>query len=185
MSSTIHISAPLDDATLEKMKTGDRLLISGVMYTGRDMAHKRMVDALHRGDELPFDIRGQIIYFVGPTPARPGKAIGAAGPTTSYRMDAYAPELLKRGLKMTIGKGARSKEVCEAMIQYKALYCAATGGAAALLSKCITRAEVIAYDDLGPEAIRKLEVEQFPCVVINDIHGGDLYTEGRRQYAEV
>lgn len=180
--SVIRISTPLDDETVTQLKSGDNVLINGIIYTGRDAAHKRLVDLLARGESLPFDIAGQIIYFVGPTPARPGRPVGSAGPTTSYRMDAYSPKLIAQGLKGMIGKGARSQEVLEAIKKYKCLYLAAVGGAGALISQSIKRSEVIAYEDLGPEAIRKMEVEDFPAVVVNDVAGNDLYKEGIKQY---
>jgi fumarate hydratase subunit beta len=172
----------LDDETVTQLKSGDNVLINGIIYTGRDAAHKRLVDLLDRGESLPFDIAGQIIYFVGPTPARPGRPVGSAGPTTSYRMDAYSPKLIAQGLKGMIGKGARSQEVLEAIKKYKCLYLAAVGGAGALISQSIKSSEVIAYEDLGPEAIRKMEVEDFPAVVVNDVAGNDLYQEGIKQY---
>ncbi|MCK5553120.1 MAG: Fe-S-containing hydro-lyase [Deltaproteobacteria bacterium] len=182
MSEPIRIKTPLSDGDVEGLKAGDRVLISGVIYTGRDAAHKRLVDLVDRGEELPFDIRGQIIYYVGPTPARPGKPIGSAGPTSSYRMDPYAPTLMEKGLKGMIGKGMRSRDVIDAMRRFKAMYMAAVGGAAALIAKRIKKSEIIAYEDLGPEAIRKLEVEDFPAIVVNDSWGNDLYAEGVRQY---
>ncbi|HLC17937.1 MAG TPA: Fe-S-containing hydro-lyase, partial [Thermodesulfobacteriota bacterium] len=160
----------------------DRVLISGVLYTARDAAHKRFMELLDRGEKLPFDVKGQIIYYVGPTPAKPGQVIGSAGATTSGRMDAYTPRLLKLGLKATIGKGARSSEVIEAMKAKKAVYLAAVGGAAALISKCIVKSEVVAYEDLGPEAVRRLTVEDFPAIVVNDTRGGDLFAEGVKEY---
>ena len=180
--SVTRISTPLDDETVTQLKSGDNVLINGIIYTGRDAAHKRLVDLLDRGESLPFDISGQIIYFVGPTPARPGRPVGSAGPTTSYRMDAYSPKLIAQGLKGMIGKGARSQEVLEAIKKYRCLYLAAVGGAGALISQSIKRSEVIAYEDLGPEAIRKMEVEDFPAVVVNDVAGNDLYKEGIKQY---
>jgi fumarate hydratase subunit beta len=182
MSEPIRIKTPLSDGDVEGLKAGDRVLISGVIYTGRDAAHKRLVDLIDRGEELPLDIRGQIIYYVGPTPARPGKPIGSAGPTSSYRMDSYSPQLMEKGLKGMIGKGMRSKEVIEAMKKYKAVYMAAVGGAAALIARRIKKSETIAYEDLGPEAIRRLEVEDFPVIVVNDVWGNDLYVEGVRRY---
>jgi len=182
MTEPMRLTPPLNDNDLENLKIGDRILISGILYTGRDAAHKRMVDLLDRGGELPFDIRGQVIYYVGPSPPRPGLPIGAAGPTTSYRMDAYSPRLMQQGLKGMIGKGMRSREVIEAMEQYHCVYMAAVGGAGALLSKCIKKAEVIAYEDLGPEAVRRLEVENFPAIVVNDVRGNDLYEEGAKRY---
>ena len=182
MSEPIRIKTPLSDGDVERLKAGDRVLISGVIYTGRDAAHKRLVDLIDRGGELPLDLRGQIIYYVGPTPARPGKPIGSAGPTSSYRMDPYSPKLMEKGLKGMIGKGMRSQEVIEAMKKYKAIYMAAVGGAAALIARRIRKSEIIAYEDLGPEAIRRLEVEDFPAIVVNDIWGNDLYVEGIRRY---
>ncbi|MCK9365481.1 MAG: Fe-S-containing hydro-lyase, partial [Syntrophales bacterium] len=155
---------------------------SGIIYTGRDAAHKRMIELVNAGKELPIDVKGQIIYYVGPTPARPGNPIGSAGPTTSYRMDAYAPKMMELGLKGMIGKGNRAPEVVEAMRKYKAVYFGATGGAGAVLSRSIKKAEVVAYEELGPEAIRRLEVEDFPAVVINDVRGNDLYVEGAKKY---
>lgn len=182
--SAIRITTPItDDSVIENLKAGDFVLISGVIYTARDAAHKRMVEALKLGKELPFDVRGQVIYYAGPAPAKPGKPIGSVGPTTSYRMDPYAPELLRIGLKGMIGKGSRSKEVVEAMKKYKAVYFGAVGGAAAYLARCVKEAEVIAYEDLGPEAVRKLVVEDFPAFVVNDVYGNDLYTKGRCEYA--
>ena len=180
--TVIRLTTPLSDADVEKLRIGDRVLLSGVIYTGRDAAHRRLSDLLKAGKDLPVDLRGQVIYYVGPTPAKPGKPIGSAGPTTSYRMDAYAPSLLALGLKGMIGKGGRAPEVIEAIKRHKAVYFGATGGAGALLSKHIKKAEVIAYPDLGPEAIMRLEVEDFPVVVINDTQGGDLYKEGAEKY---
>jgi fumarate hydratase subunit beta len=177
------ITTPLDDKIIEDLKSGDRVSITGVIYTARDTAHKRMVEALKRGEKLPFDIAGQIIYYMGPSPAKPGHVIGSAGPTTSGRMDVYTPELLAAGLKGMIGKGNRSEPAREAMKQYHAVYFAATGGVGALIAGSIKKAEVIAYDDLGAEAIMRLEVENFPVVVINDIYGGDLYEQGKTQYS--
>ena len=182
MSGPVRITAPLKDADTERLKAGDRVLISGVLYTARDAAHKRFMELLDRGEKLPFDVKGQIIYYVGPTPAKPGQVIGSAGPTTSGRMDAYTPRLLELGLKATIGKGARSSEVIEAMKAKKAVYLAAVGGAAALISKCIVKSEVVAYEDLGPEAVRRLTVEDFPAIVVNDTRGGDLFAEGVKEY---
>jgi len=184
MTEPILIKTPLTDKDVEKLKIGDRVMVSGVIYTGRDAAHKRLFDLLKEGKELPFDIRGQIIYYVGPTPAKPGQVFGSAGPTTSYRMDAYAPALMEKGLKGMIGKGMRSDAVKEAMKQHKAIYFAATGGAGALLGKKVKKAEVVAYEDLGPEAIRRLEVENLPVIVINDVKGNDLYIEGERKYRQ-
>jgi fumarate hydratase subunit beta len=182
MSKPLRLKTPLNDEDVEKLKIGDRVLINGIIYTGRDAAHKRLFDLLKEGKALPFDMKGQIIYYVGPTPAKPGQVLGSAGPTTSYRMDAYSPALLEKGLKGMIGKGMRSEAVKEAMKKFKAVYFAATGGAGALLAKRVKKAEVVAYEDLGPEAIRKLEVEDLPVIVVNDVRGGDLYIEGEKKY---
>jgi fumarate hydratase subunit beta len=183
MSAPIRLKTPLKDADVEKLKAGDKVLITGVIYTGRDAAHKRLFDLLKEGKPLPFDIKGQIIYYVGPAPAKPGHAIGSAGPTTSGRMDAYSPKLMEIGLKGMIGKGMRKKEVIEAMKKYKAVYLAATGGAGALLAKAVKKAEIVAYEDLGPEAVNRLEVVDFPAIVVNDTKGNDLYQQGMAQYA--
>jgi fumarate hydratase subunit beta len=183
MSQTVRLTPPLTDKTVKNLVVGHLVLVSGVIYTARDSAHKRLVDLLDAGQELPVDFQGQILYYVGPSPARPGRVIGAAGPTTSTRMDVYTPTLLKLGLKAMIGKGKRSPEVIAALQEYTAVYLGATGGAGALISKCIKAAEVVAFPDLGPEAIHRLEVEDFPTIVINDCHGGDLYELGRREYA--
>ena len=182
MSEVKKISTPLTDEVIAQLKAGDNVLINGTIYTGRDAAHKKLADLIASGAALPFDLQGQIIFYVGPTPARPGKPIGSAGPTTSYRMDAYAPKLHELGLKASIGKGSRNAEVKESLKKFKAVYLAVTGGAAALVSKSIKKAEVIAYPELGPEAIQKLEVENFPAQVINDMYGGDIYEEGRKHY---
>lgn len=180
----VRLTTPLTDETAANLRIGQQVLINGVIYTGRDAAHKRLVELLDQGKELPVDLRGQIIYYVGPSPAPPGRVIGSAGPTTAGRMDAYAPRLIEIGLKGMIGKGARSEAVTEAMKKYGAVYFAAVGGAAALISKCIEQAEVVAYPDLGPEAIYKFTVKDFPAIVVNDAFGGDLYQEGRKIYAE-
>lgn len=179
-----RITTPVSDEVISRLKAGDKVYITGYLLTGRDAAHKRLADLIKEGKELPIDIRGQFIYYVGPTPARPGKAIGSAGPTTSYRMDSYAPLLHSLGLKGTIGKGSRSKEVKEALIKHKAVYLASVGGAGALISKSIESSEVAAYPELGPEAIYRLKVKDFPCIVINDMYGGDLYEEGKKQYRQ-
>ena len=179
----MHLTTPLTDEAIAQLHAGDKVTITGVIYVGRDAAHKRLVAALDAGQPLPFDPQGQIIYYMGPSPARPGRPIGAAGPTTSYRMDPYAPRLMEVGLKGMIGKGNRARPVREAMQQYKAVYFAATGGAGALIAKSIKSAEVVAYDDLGAEAFRRLEVEDFPAIVINDIYGGDAYEDGVKQYS--
>lgn len=182
--SEIKINTPLTEDIVTKLKAGDKVLISGTIYTARDAAHKRLVDLIEAGNELPFDLKNQIIYYVGPTPPKPGKVIGSAGPTTSTRMDAYTPILLKYGLKGMIGKGLRSQQVKDAICEYKSIYFAAIGGAAAVISNSIVKAELVAFEDLGTEAIRKLTVKDFPAVVINDYHGGDLYLDGRKKYLE-
>ena len=182
MSQEIHLRTPLKDDDLKKLKIGDKVLISGIIYTARDAAHKRLVDLIEAKKELPFDIKGQIIYFVGPAPARPGLPIGSAGPTTSYRMDPYSPILLDAGLKGMIGKGPRSKEVIDSMVKNKAIYLAAIGGAAVVMAQSIKAAKIIAYEDLGTEAIREMKVENLPCIVANDIFGKDLFDEGVRKY---
>lgn len=182
MQGPVIIRTPLSDAVIDTLAAGDRVLISGVLYSARDAAHKRLVELIRENRPLPIDLAGQIIYYVGPTPPRPGMPIGAAGPTTSYRMDPYAPVLIEKGLKGMIGKGARGEAVIEAMKRHRAVYFAATGGAGALISKTIKRAEVVAYEDLGTEAVRKLEVEEFPAIVVCDVRGNDLYREGRRKY---
>jgi len=185
MTDPIKISPPLTDDVIVKLKAGDRVLITGVIYTGRDMAHKYMVEGHARGEKLPFEVKGQILYYTGPTPAPPGKPIGAAGPTTSYRMDKYSPLLLELGLKGMIGKGPRGQEVKDAIKKHTAIYFAAIGGAGALISKAIKKAEVIAYPELGTEAVMRLEVQDFPAVVVNDVHGADLYTIGVDKYREI
>lgn len=176
------VTAPLDDATIKDLKIGDRVLLSGTIYTGRDAAHKRLIETLEKGEELPIPLEGQVIFYVGPAPAKPGKVIGSAGPTTSYRMDPYAPKLIELGMAGMIGKGNRGKEVRDAMKKYGAVYFASIGGAAALTADTIKKAEVVAYEELGPEAIRKLEIKDMPVVVVNDAYGGDLYEEGRKEY---
>lgn len=179
---TVSVKAPLSREEAKKLRAGDSCLISGVIYTARDAAHKRLCELLKDGKELPLDIKDSIIYFVGPTPAKPGEAIGSAGPTTSYRMDAYSPALIKEGQTGMIGKGKRGPEVVEEMKKYGAVYFGAIGGCGALLSKCIKKAEIVAYDDLGAEAIRRLEVEDFPAVVVIDSLGNNLYETGRANY---
>ena len=184
MSKEVRLTTPLSTQDVEKLNIGDKVLLSGVLYTGRDAAHKRLFDLITDEKELPIDIQGQVIYYVGPTPAKPGKPIGSAGPTTSYRMDSFAPKLIELGLKGMIGKGNRSQPVIDAMKKHKAVYFGATGGAGALIAKRIKKAEIVAYPDLGPEAIRRLEVEDFPVTVVNDTKGNDLYVEGIKRYAE-
>jgi fumarate hydratase subunit beta len=180
-----NIKLPLDSEVIKELRAGDSVLLTGIMYVARDAAHKRMIEALDRGESLPFDIKGQTIYYMGPTPAKPEKVIGSAGPTTSGRMDRYSPRLIAAGLKGMIGKGMRSEEVKEAMKKYGAIYLAAIGGTGALISKTIKKAEVIAYPELGAEALLRIEVEDFPATVINDIYGGDLYEEGRKKYRQI
>ena len=178
----ISIKAPLTREAARNLKAGDSCLISGVIYTARDAAHKRLCELLSQGKELPIDLKDAIIYFVGPTPAKPGQAIGSAGPTTSYRMDAYSPALITEGQTGMIGKGKRGAEVVSAMKEHGAVYFGAIGGCGALLSKCIKKAEIVAYEDLGAEAIRRLEVEDFPVTVIIDSEGNNLYETGRAAY---
>jgi fumarate hydratase subunit beta len=179
-----RLKTPLTNEDVEKLKAGDIVYLTGTVYTARDAAHKRLVDLIKEGKELPFPIEGAIIYYVGPTPPKPGEVIGSAGPTTSYRMDPYAPILIEKGLKGMIGKGKRNEAVKEACKKHKAVYFGAVGGAAALIAKAIKKAEVIAYPELGPEAVRKLEVEDFPVVVVNDTYGNDLYEMGRKEWEE-
>jgi len=185
MAEAKRISPPLSDDDVAALVAGDRVLIGGAIYTGRDAAHKRMMDTLDRRESLPFDPNGQIIYFVGPAPAKPGHVIGSAGPTTSYRMDAYSPRLLERGLKGMIGKGFMGPEVQESLVRYKGIYMSAIGGAGALIAKRIKEMEIIAYEDLGTEAIRRLVVEDFPAVVVYDMYGADLFKEGQAKYARM
>ena len=176
------ISLPLSDEVIKGLKAGDNVMLTGMMYVARDVAHKRLVESLDRGEPLPFDIKGQTIYYMGPTPAKPDQVIGSAGPTTSGRMDVYSPRLMAVGLKGMIGKGMRSPAVKAAIRQYGAVYMAAIGGTGALISKTIKKSEVVAYAELGAEAVLRIEVEDFPATVINDIYGGDLYEEGQTKY---
>ena len=178
------IHTPLNEDITKKLKAGDSILLSGTIYTARDAAHGRLINLLKEGKELPLNIKGEIIYYVGPTPERQGEVIGAAGPTTSYRMDGYTPELLDLGLKGMIGKGARNEEVINAIKRNNSIYFGAIGGAGALISKCIKSSKIIAYDDLGAEAIRKLEVKDMPLVVIIDTNGNNLYEIGKRAYLD-
>ena len=180
----VKITTPLTDEVVESLHAGDEVEISGVIYQARDAAHKRIVALMEKGEKLPFDLKGAVIYYVGPAPAKPGAVIGSAGPTTSGRMDAYAPLLIEHGLKGMIGKGLRLDTVTDAMKKYKAVYFAATGGAGALLARRIVGNETIAWPELGAEACARLEVKDFPVVVVNDCHGGDLYAEGRKKYAK-
>jgi fumarate hydratase subunit beta len=178
----VRLETPLERRDLEPLESGDVVLLHGVVYTARDAAHARMKDAIENGEPLPFDPEGQIIYFTGPAPARPGSVLGPAGPTTASRMDPFSPLLIERGLKAMVGKGARSEEVKWSMREHGCVYLGAVEGTAALLADRVKAAEVLAYEDLGPEAIRRLVVEDFPVVVINDLRGGDLYIEGRARW---
>jgi fumarate hydratase subunit beta len=178
-----EIATPLTDADVEALKSGDRVRITGVLLTARDAAHGRLIALLDRGEPLPIDVRGQIIYYTGPSPARPGAVVGSVGPTTASRMDSYAPRLLALGLKGMIGKGSRGDDVRAALRRHRAVYLGAVGGAGAVLSRHVRRVEIVAYEDLGTEAIRRLEVEGFPAIVVNDCHGNDLYEEGMKAYA--
>jgi len=180
--TTKKVSAPFDEKTVANLKSGDSVLITGIIYAARDAAHKCLTELIEQKKPLPFEIKGAVVYYVGPSPEKPGQVIGSAGPTTSYRMDAYSPLLMKHGLKGMIGKGKRSPAVIDAMKKYGAVYLAATGGAGALLSKCIKKSQIIAFEELGPEAVRRLEVENFPAIVINDVSGNDLYEEGVKKY---
>ena len=179
-----RIELPITRESVRNIKSGESLLLSGVIYTARDAAHKRLVELVEKGEELPFDIKNSTIYYVGPTPAKPGQAIGSAGPTTSYRMDAYSPTLIREGETGMIGKGKRSPEVIAAMKEYGAVYFAAIGGAGALLSNCIKSAEIVAYEDLGAEAVRRLVVEDLPVVCVIDCEGNNLYENGRKAYRD-
>ncbi len=179
-----HVRLPLTDEVVERLRVGDSVLLSGSLYTARDAAHRRMVEALSRGDPLPVDIRGQVIYYVGPTPAKPGVVIGSAGPTTAMRMDAYPIPLVEAGLRGAIGKGGRGAQVREALREHRAVYFLAVGGTGALLSKQIRRVEIVAYQELGTEAMRLLEVEEFPVVVCNDVQGGDLLEQGKARWRQ-
>lgn len=178
----IKLQAPLTAEKIKELKAGDSILLSGVIYSARDAAHKRLIDLLDEGKELPMNIKDETIYYVGPSPAKPGAVIGSAGPTTSYRMDAYAPRLMDLGLKGMIGKGARNKEVIDSIVRNNGVYFGAIGGAAALIAKSIVKSEVIAYEDLGAEAIRRMEVKDMPLVVIIDSEGNNLYELGQQEY---
>lgn len=179
-----RITTPLTAEKVRDLKAGDTVLITGTIYTARDAAHKRLVELVDKGEKLPIEVKDSIIYYVGPTPAKPGQAIGSAGPTTSYRMDPYSPKLLKLGLRGMIGKGLRGSEVIEAIKENTGVYFAAIGGAAALIGKSVDKAELVAYEDLGAEAIRKLEVTDFPVVVVIDCEGNNLYEIGQKQYLD-
>ena len=183
MESKIILEAPFTDEAIRKLKAGDMVYISGTVYTGRDAAHKRLCEMIENGEEMPFDFAGQVIYYAGPCPAKPGKPIGSVGPTTGGRMDAYSPLLVEKGLKVMIGKGSRNQEVVDALRNHTGVYFAAIGGAAALMARCVESAEVIAFDELGTEAIRKLKVNQLPVIVAIDCEGNNSYDIGRKQYA--
>ena len=178
----MNLTTPLTDDVIEQLHAGDKVSITGTIYVGRDSAHKRMVAALDAGQPLPFDPQGQVIYYMGPSPAKPGDPIGSAGPTTSGRMDAYTPRMLEAGLKGMVGKGNRTQAVRDAIRKYKAIYLAATGGAGALIAKSIQKSETVAYPELGAEALLRLEVVDFPAIVVNDIYGGDAYEDGVKAY---
>ncbi len=184
MAESIKIQLPLQDADVERLHAGDHVLLTGVIYTARDAAHRRMIAGLEKGEALPFDVRGQIIYYVGPTPAREGRVIGSAGPTTSMRLDPYTPTLLEAGLKGIIGKGGRGPAVREALKKHKAVYFAAVGGTGALLSQRIKKVDIVAYEELGTEAVRRMEVEDFPAIVVDDVHGADLPEMGKAKYRQ-
>lgn len=179
---TIYLNCPLSQEDIEPLKTGDIVRLSGTLYTARDAAHARIKAAIEAGEDLPFDPEGQVVYFTGPAPAKPGQVLGPAGPTTASRMDAYSPLLIERGLRGMVGKGLRSQTVREAMTEHGCVYFGAVEGTAALLARCVTEVELIAYEDLGAEAIRRLTVEDFPATVVNDLYGGDLYREGRERW---
>jgi len=181
-AAPVFLQTPLCKEDVVRLRTGDRVFLSGVLYTARDVAHRRLVERMDLGESLPMELDGQVIYFAGPSPSRPGQATGSIGPTTSYRMDPYSPRLMERGLRGMIGKGRRSKDVREALQRFGAAYFGATGGAGALLARAVEKVEIVAFEDLGPEAIRRLWVKDFPVVVINDAHGGDLYEEGLAEF---
>ena len=180
---TIKLKPPLSDADVSSLQIGDKVLIDGPIYTARDAAHKRLFELIDAQKDLPFPLKGQVIYYVGPTPPRPGRPIGAAGPTTSYRMDTYTPRLIQLGIKATIGKGPRAPEVIDAMKKFKAIYLVAIGGTGALLGRQVMKSEMIAFEDLGTEAIRRLTVRDFPAIVANDVAGRDIFTEAVAKYA--
>lgn len=177
-----RLTLPLSDSDIKDLKAGETVLISGTMLTGRDAAHKRLYELVEKGEKLPIDIKGELIYYVGPAPAKPGFAVGPAGPTSSYRMDKYAPTLLDLGLKGMIGKGARNQDVIDAIVRNGCVYFACVGGAAALIAKSIKKEEILCYEDLGTEAIRRYTVEDFPCIVAIDSYGNNAYTEGQKDY---
>jgi fumarate hydratase subunit beta len=177
------VTTPLSDADVESLRAGDRVRLTGVIYTARDAAHGRLLPLIEQGAPLPIDVKGAIIYYTGPTPAQPGDVVGAIGPTTASRMDKFTPALLKLGVKGTMGKGYRGQGVKDALKEHRGVYLGAIGGAGAVLSRHIKKLEIVAYEDLGTEAIRRLEVDGFPAIVLNDCHGGDLYQDGQKQYA--
>ena len=183
MEERINISTPISDEMIRSLKAGDMAYISGVIYTARDAAHKKMCELLDKGESMPFDFLGAIIYYAGPCPAKPGTPIGSVGPTTSGRMDLYSPRLIEKGLRVMIGKGLRNKEVIDSIVKHGGVYFAAIGGAAALMGKCVESAEVIAFDELGTEAVRKLVVKDLPVIVAIDSKGNNMYEEGRKKYA--
>lgn len=183
MEDRIIIEAPFTDKKIKSLKAGEMVYISGIVYTGRDAAHKRLCEMIERGEEMPFDFEGQAIYYAGPCPAKPGKPIGSVGPTTGGRMDAYSPTLIEQGLKVMIGKGSRSNEVINAIKKHTGVYLAAIGGAAALMARCVESAEIIAFEDLGTEAIRKLHVKELPAIVVIDSEGNNSYELGRKKYS--
>lgn len=185
MAEKKRITTPLSAEVVRDLKAGDSVLITGIVYSARDAAHKVMTETLARGEKLPVDLTNQVVYYLGPTPAKPGRAIGSAGPTTSGRMDAYAPTLIEQGLRGMIGKGSRSQAVVDAMKKHGAVYFAAVGGAAALISKCIKKYEVLAYPELGPEALAALTVEDFPAIVVVDSEGNNFYEEGQKPYRKI
>ncbi|MCX5834231.1 MAG: Fe-S-containing hydro-lyase [Deltaproteobacteria bacterium] len=185
MKKPKSIHTPLDDRVCRGLRAGDRVLLSGEVYTGRDVAHQRLYEAILRCKKIPIPIRGETIFYAAPTPARPGRIIGSMGPTTSSRMDTYTPKLLEMGLKGMIGKGKRSAEVIEAMKKYGAVYFGAIGGVAALMAQCVRRAEIAAYEELGPEAVMRLTVEDLPLVVVNDVQGGDLYEKAQHRFRSI
>ena len=182
MAEAIKLKTPLSDEAVAQLKAGDSVLITGIIYTARDAAHKKLVELLNEDKPLPIDLTGHLIYYVGPSPARPGKAIGSAGPTTSMRMDPYAPAILAAGSKGMIGKGEMGPKVAEALKQYTGVYLAAVGGAAALIARSIKSSKIVAYEEMGAEAIREMEVEDFPAIVAQDSHGGNIFEQGRKQY---
>lgn len=183
MNNRIELTTPFTDETIKGLKAGDMVYISGVVYTSRDAAHKRMCELLEKGEPMPFDFEGAAVYYAGPCPPKPGKPIGSVGPTTSGRMDLYSPQLMEKGLRVMIGKGLRNKEVVDGIVKHSGVYFAAIGGAAALMGKSVESAEVIAFEDLGTEAVRKLVVKNLPVIVAIDCHGNNMYEEGRKKYA--